>query len=577
MEGEIGNSRIEITKDSVKITIRKECFGKKRWGQIVELIKLIISGSVGWLILPSTIGEGKGGKRWKSKQIEGISYIIYGLMIAPQNKLKRIYKAIDWSKIDEMCEEVYKNEKRGAPAYAPQMMYRILVLMFYSGTPFESETLRRLETDVLWRWFVGLGMLSKVPDKGTLSKYRKRIGVERFEKILIGIIEACDKAGLIGHKESFYDMTGVEASATAMTPYQRAVILAKAMSKYLEEKGKEAGISKVEIAEIALEVLEKKHSSLKKVKAQSVVKSAKSLEEKLETGTKKKPRWWRRLKEKWGQIRQNWSEDRVEKIAQVREIAEKLVAELPQTFGNADAKVGRMNKTGTLCGYRSGFLVDAKKRIITAVIFVAVTSREAPTLLTALSKHQAIFQRYPQRLGLDAAFDDDEVHRQMALWNIESVTSVRTRTGAKGLFRTNEFVWNEQKQLICPGGKQMHKCGGPYKNGAERYRPVENCSACPLFQQCLTPKTQAQKTPLRQIDIKTEAHQRAQENRQRCYSPQGQSLRHRRFASEGLFGHLNSYHNGDKAPYRSATMDHIAQLMVASISNLEQLARHSQT
>ena len=47
------------------------------------------------------------------------------------------------------------------------------------------------------------------------------------------------------------------------------------------------------------------------------------------------------------------------------------------------------------------------------------------------------------------------------------------------------------------------------------------------------------------------------------------------FAAEGLFRHLNRYHNGDKAPYRNGHMDHIAQLMVAFTSNLEQLAAHA--
>ncbi len=58
----------------------------------------------------------------------------------------------------------------------------------------------------------------------------------------------------------------------------------------------------------------------------------------------------------------------------------------------------------------------------------------------------------------------------------------------------------------------------------------------------------------------------------RSRSDEGWALRLRRFAAEGLFGHLNHYHNEDKAPYREGQMDHIAQLMVAFTANLEQLA-----
>ena len=66
--------------------------------------------------------------------------------------------------------------------------------MFISGTPFESATLQRLSTDVAWRWFAGLNLLTGVPDAGTLSRFRSRVGPERFEKIFIELVLACDKA-----------------------------------------------------------------------------------------------------------------------------------------------------------------------------------------------------------------------------------------------------------------------------------------------------------------------------------------------------------------------------------------------
>ena len=66
-----------------------------------------------------------------------------------------------------------------------------------------------------------------------MSRFRSRVGRELFEEILIELILTCDEAGLISHEESYYDMTGVEASATQVTPYQRAVILARALSVYL--------------------------------------------------------------------------------------------------------------------------------------------------------------------------------------------------------------------------------------------------------------------------------------------------------------------------------------------------------
>ena len=83
--------------------------------------------------------------------------------------------------------------------------------MFVSGTPFESTTLQRLQTDVAWRWFVGLSVWHSIPHAGTLCRFRQRLGVVR-------LLAACEQAGLIGHLEYYFDCTGVEASAQQATP-----------------------------------------------------------------------------------------------------------------------------------------------------------------------------------------------------------------------------------------------------------------------------------------------------------------------------------------------------------------------
>ena len=475
-----------------------------------------------------------------------------------------------------MCASEYKNQVKGTPAYPAQVLFRILMLMYYSGTPFESMTLRRLQTDVAWRWFVGLSLLCPVPDAGTLSYFRSRLGVVQFEAILIYLIQVCDEAGLIGHLESYYDMTGVQASATQVTPYQRAVILAKAISAYLDkEQGGIGLISQEQIAAIALEVLQQQHPSLKKVKPGQIISSQNKLEEKLSQTLKGEANWWQRLCQRMKDLGQQWPGISPITVEHLREVAGELSSTLPQAFGNPDAAVGHTRTDGTVCGYRSGFLVDAKHWIITAVVFVALNKPEAPTAITALDKHHGIFQRYPQRLGLDSAFDRDEIHLGTQKRNIECVATVRSRPGPKGVFHADAFVWNEQGELICPAEEVMEQVGGPYKDDTDRYRAIAVCAHCPLFEQCLTDKQRQKEEPQRELKTNTAAHQRAQKNRQRSRSDEGWALRLRRFAAEGLFGHVNRYHNGDKAPYREGAMDNIAQLMVAFTSNLEKLAAHT--
>jgi len=237
---QIGGSTITLTQDELTIRLPRSQWSARQWAWLVHVLAQVLGAGLGWVLAPTVSSAaaseaGHPAPRWKQLVSDGLSYLLFVLLIPPGHTLRKLYAAFDWAAVDAKCAEVYKNQARGAPAYAPQVLFRILVLMFSSGTPFESATLQRLQTDVAWRWFVGLSVLWPIPDAGTLSRFRHRLGVERFEAILVTLLEVCDQAGLIGHLEAYFDCTGVAASASQVTPYERAVILAKALSAYLDE------------------------------------------------------------------------------------------------------------------------------------------------------------------------------------------------------------------------------------------------------------------------------------------------------------------------------------------------------
>lgn len=574
MTHQVGSSTVSLTEEELTITIPRAFWSKKQWVWLTQLLLQVILSGANWIIAPSTpspsSGEGRKA-RWKLICIDALSGLLFALLIRSSHPLRKLFSAIDWDQIDERCAKVYKNAERGAPAYAPQVLFRILLLMFSSGTPFESATLQRLETDVAWRWFVGLNLWMSVPDAGTLSRFRKRLGVELFEAILIDLILVCDAAGLIGHEESYYDMTGVEASATQVTPYQRAVILAKAMTTWLDQNQGGLGMmDREQVARIALEVLREVHPSLNKVSPAQIVSSQERLAKQWGEDEPKSPGWWQRIVQTLCELTPQGVGTALESL---RQVASELVFRLPQAFGNPDATVGHTRTNGTLCGYRSGFLVDAKRLIITAVVVVRLSQSEAPTVVTALEQHYAVFGKYPKQLGLDSAFDRDEVHRYTEPREIFTSITIRARPGVAGVYHAEAFVWNEEGQLLCPHGQEMVQVGGLYKDGTQRYQATGECAKCPHKQGCLTDKQAQKDNPRRELRTNPGAHQRAQRHRERSRTPEGKDIRRRRFASESVFGHTNHYHNGDKAPYRDGAMDTIAQIMVAYVSNLEKLAK----
>ena len=566
-------STITMTNAGVTISLARRVWTPRAWNALVALLLSCVSQWQTWVVHPSWIPQRPGQPRWKQIPCDGVTRLLFALMIPSAHPLRALFDAFDWSKIDALCAKPYRNQRGGAPAYAPQMLFRVLILMFFSGSPFESATLRRLETDIAWRWFVGLNLWCMAPNAGTLSRFRTRLGVARFEQIFTELLLECDRAGLIGHVESYYDLTGVAASATQATPYQRAVILSKALSVWLDaDRGGVGTLDREHMAAIALEVLSPKHPSLKTVSPSQVLASLDAPGSCVVEEKRAGSGWWQRLLTALTRQPRTGSEVDESPDTQLRRVAQVLVSDLPQAFGDPEATVGHTRTDGTLCGYRSGFMVDAKRRIITAVIVVTLATAEAPTVLAALKKHRALFGRFPDRLGLDSAFDVDVVHAYLEEHDIMGGITVRSRPGPAGVFHADAFVWNEEGQLRCPQGEEMVHVAGPYKDGTDRYRASADCSGCPLRDQCLTEVQQAKPLAHRDLKTTTAAHQRAQRNRERSCSPEGRTIRRQRFAAEGVFGHANRFHNGDKAPYRNGQMNGLAQLMVAFVMNLETLA-----
>src|ERR1700726_284438 len=63
----------------------------------------------------------------------------------------------------------------GRPSIAPEMLLRAMLLQAFYSVRSERQLMERLEFDLLFRWFVGLGIDDAVWDHSTFSKNRDRL------------------------------------------------------------------------------------------------------------------------------------------------------------------------------------------------------------------------------------------------------------------------------------------------------------------------------------------------------------------------------------------------------------------
>ena len=74
---------------------------------------------------------------------------------------------------------------------------------------------RRIEEEVnfnlVLKWFVGLAIDESSPDSSSLTRFRDRLGEERFANIFNQIVEIAREKGLVSGRLSIVDSTDVKA------------------------------------------------------------------------------------------------------------------------------------------------------------------------------------------------------------------------------------------------------------------------------------------------------------------------------------------------------------------------------
>ncbi len=137
-------------------------------------------------------------------------------LIPQEHLLRKIEKAIDWSFIYELVEDKY-SLTNGRPSIDPVTLIKIPMIQYLYGIKSMRQTIKEIEVNVAYRWFLGLDMMDKVPHFTTFGKnYTRRFkDTNLFEQIFSRILEECFKHKCVDPKEVFVDATHVKACANS--------------------------------------------------------------------------------------------------------------------------------------------------------------------------------------------------------------------------------------------------------------------------------------------------------------------------------------------------------------------------
>jgi len=134
--------------------------------------------------------------------------------LVPQDHLvRKLEAAIDFSFIYPLVENLYSS--LGRPSIDPVVLFKMTFIQYVFGIRSMRQTIKEIETNMAYRWFLGFGFHTEVPHFSTFGKnYARRFqDTNVFEQIFYRILKEIMNRGLLHADHVFIDSTHVKASA----------------------------------------------------------------------------------------------------------------------------------------------------------------------------------------------------------------------------------------------------------------------------------------------------------------------------------------------------------------------------
>ena len=134
--------------------------------------------------------------------------------LVPEDHLfKRVDKVLDFSWLHDAVRGCYCQDN-GAPSVDPELALRLMLAGFFEGIVQDRKLMRRAQTDLAFRWFAGLRLDEKLPDRSSLTRIRQRWGEELFRAVFDRTVKQCVAAGLVNTDTVHIDATLIRADVS---------------------------------------------------------------------------------------------------------------------------------------------------------------------------------------------------------------------------------------------------------------------------------------------------------------------------------------------------------------------------
>lgn len=330
--------------------------------------------------------------------------------------------------------------------------------MEYYSNLSDVEVSEQCRYNMLYRWFVGLGVGDGTPDDTTLVVFRRRLGQERVERFFRRINEQAKALGLLVGRHKIFDATHVIANV--------AIPSTVGLLRQARKRG--------------LRVIGKKYprcgKRLEETYGEGDLKGRRATEEELVREVELTRALFSEAKGKY-----------TEEIDKVIEEMEGMLygEEKVVSLVDPDARWGYKDEDHPFCGYKIHVGCD-ESEIVTSVDSLSGNENEGveKNVRSLLEKERD--QGMERRaIVTDSLYDSSEnrkaIHEERTSEGERVKAYIPSRRKERSL---NRFCYDPKRdRVVCPA-QQLSIGKSPHGEGWLYYFSVESCRDCPYWEDC---------------------------------------------------------------------------------------------
>jgi len=409
-------------------------------------------------------------------QLDMFDYIIFQKLIPKDHLLVKINDIIDFSFVYELVKDRYSPIGRGSKD--PAMMVKIFLLEYLYRLS-DVEVVKRIQTDIVFRWFLNLGVDDQGPDDTTLSYFRvKRLTENHFEAFFTEIVKKCIEKDLIKSNRFIIDSTDVAANVN----YPSEKNLARsAFKKVMKEVSKFNEPLATELSAAIEADIDAAYEKSAKVSWRKHFEITQKYLDLLYIRTYDELQDNEKYLEAFGLC--------YDLLFQyVNNTKDKIISII-----DPDARVAHKTPTKSKTGYKDHIIIDEDSEIILASVQTPFNTGDGKKLIELLEKTETQVGLKPKELSADKAYGETENRAYLKDAHIITNIAFYKESSRKNqhVFKISDFVFSEDfNRVTCPNGNSTETYKISYNKTTNRdmkqyqFDP-KLCGACPLIRQCI--------------------------------------------------------------------------------------------